>query len=252
MRFALTEEQQGFGEVLDDLLAGADTPRVVRAWADGDPAPGLKLWHRLAELGVTGLLVAEERGGLDASEVDLVVAFEALGRHAAPGPWVESVALLPVALRATQQDEVLAGLVSGETRGTVTIPDLTPYALDADVAAARFVLDRTVLRVGSPGDLLRSVDPARRLFALTAGAELAVLDEPTRGVDVATKSQIYALVRERAAAGCAVLVVSSELPELLGICDRILVLHEGRVGGVFDHVGLTEEELLHACYGRSA
>jgi hypothetical protein len=187
MRFVLTEEQRGFGEVLDDLLAGADTPRVVRAWADGDPAPGLKLWHRLAELGVTGLLVAEERGGLDASEVDLVVAFEALGRHAVPGPWVESVALLPVALRATQQDEVLAGIVSGETQGTVAIPDLAPYALDADVAAARFVLDRTVLRAGSPGDVLRSVDPARRLFALTSGVELAVIDEPTvaKAVDTA-------------------------------------------------------------------
>ena len=187
MRFALTEEQQGFGEVLDDLLAAADTPRAVRAWADGDPAPGLKLWHRLAELGVTGLLVAEERGGLDASEVDLVVAFETLGRHAVPGPWVESVALLPVALRATQQDEVLAGLVSGETQGTVAIPDLAPYALDADVATARFVLDGTALRSGEPGDVLRSMDPARRLFALTPGAELAALDEPTvvKAVDTA-------------------------------------------------------------------
>ena len=67
------------------------------------------------------------------------------------------------------------------------IPDLTPYALDADVAAARFVLDRTVLRAGSPGDVLRSVDPARRLFALTSGVELAVIDEPTvaKAVDTA-------------------------------------------------------------------
>jgi ABC-type sugar transport system ATPase subunit len=78
-----------------------------------------------------------------------------------------------------------------------------------------------------------------------------LLDEPTRGVDVATKSQIYGIVRERAASGCAVLVVSSELPELLGLCDRILVLHQGRVGGTFDRDTASEEVLLRACYGRS-
>jgi ABC-type sugar transport system ATPase subunit len=79
-----------------------------------------------------------------------------------------------------------------------------------------------------------------------------LLDEPTRGVDVATKSQIYALVRQRAAAGCAVLIVSSELPELLGLCDRILVLHDGLVQATFERDEATEEELLHACYGRAA
>jgi ABC-type sugar transport system ATPase subunit len=77
-----------------------------------------------------------------------------------------------------------------------------------------------------------------------------LLDEPTRGVDVATKSQIYGLVRQRAASGCAVLIVSSELPELLGLCDRILVLHDGHVRGAFGHGEASEEGLLHACYGR--
>jgi ABC-type sugar transport system ATPase subunit len=79
-----------------------------------------------------------------------------------------------------------------------------------------------------------------------------LLDEPTRGVDVATKSQIYTLVRQRAAAGCAVLIVSSELPELLGLSDRIVVIHDGRVQGMFEHGAATEEALLHACYGRAA
>jgi ABC-type sugar transport system ATPase subunit len=77
-----------------------------------------------------------------------------------------------------------------------------------------------------------------------------LLDEPTRGVDVATKSQIYTLIRDRAASGCAVLVVSSELPELLGLCDRIVVLHDGRLVATFPRGAATEESLLHACYGR--
>jgi ABC-type sugar transport system ATPase subunit len=89
-----------------------------------------------------------------------------------------------------------------------------------------------------------------RFLALRPGVLL--LDEPTRGVDVSTKSQIYAFVRERAASGCAVMVVSSELPELLGLCDRIVVLHEGRVTGTFDHGGASEASLLRACYGHAA
>ena len=87
---------------------------------------------------------------------------------------------------------------------------------------------------------------------LALDPRVLLLDEPTRGVDIATKSQIYALIRERATAGCAVLVVSSELPELLGLCDRILVLHEGRLRAAFGRHATDEEGLLHACYGRVA
>jgi hypothetical protein len=135
--------------------------------------------------------------------VDLVVAFEALGRHAVPGPWVESVALLPVVLANTHQDGVLAGLVSGETRATAVVPEITPYALDADVAATRFVIDAEVLRGGEPGALRRSVDPARRLFPLTAGAELAALDEA-----------IVAKALDTAVLACAA--------QLLGAGERLL------------------------------
>jgi ABC-type sugar transport system ATPase subunit len=67
-----------------------------------------------------------------------------------------------------------------------------------------------------------------------------------------TKTQIYGLIREQAKAGCAVLMVSSELIELIGLCDRILVLHEGRIAGHFERGTATEEELLHVCYGRAA
>ncbi len=80
--------------------------------------------------------------------------------------------------------------------------------------------------------------------------ELLLLDEPTRGVDVATKSQIYHLIEDRAAAGGSVLMVSSELPELLGLAHRIVVMHEGRVVETFDAATTDEHDLLLACYGR--
>ena len=87
---------------------------------------------------------------------------------------------------------------------------------------------------------------------LALDPDVLLLDEPTRGVDVATKGQIYRLIEDRAAAGAAVLVVSSELPELLGLTHRIVVMHEGRMAGTFDTATTSEHELLHACYGSVA
>jgi ABC-type sugar transport system ATPase subunit len=87
---------------------------------------------------------------------------------------------------------------------------------------------------------------------LALAPRVLLLDEPTRGVDMTTKTQIYALIRRLATEGTAVLVVSSELIELIGLCDTILVLHEGQLVGRFVHGEADEEELLHACYGRTA
>ena len=78
--------------VLHDMLAAADVPAAARRWADGDLAPGLALWRRLADLGVTALAVPEKWGGLGASPLDLAVACEELGHHAVPGPVAESLA----------------------------------------------------------------------------------------------------------------------------------------------------------------
>jgi D-xylose transport system ATP-binding protein len=76
------------------------------------------------------------------------------------------------------------------------------------------------------------------------------LDEPTRGIDVGAKLEIYGIVNQLTDAGKGVLLVSSELPELIGMSDRILVLHEGRIGGEFDRVEATQEKLLAAAMGQ--
>ncbi|HUG62828.1 MAG TPA: sugar ABC transporter ATP-binding protein [Methylomirabilota bacterium] len=77
-----------------------------------------------------------------------------------------------------------------------------------------------------------------------AGGDVVILDEPTRGVDVGAKSEIYALVRQLAADGKAVLVISSEHQELFGLCDRVLVLAEGRIRGELTPDSYSEESLL--------
>ncbi len=74
--------------------------------------------------------------------------------------------------------------------------------------------------------------------------ELLLLDEPTRGIDVGAKYEIYQVINELAASGKAVLVISSELPELLGICDRIFAMSQGRITGVVERAEATQERLM--------
>jgi D-xylose transport system ATP-binding protein len=76
------------------------------------------------------------------------------------------------------------------------------------------------------------------------------LDEPTRGIDVGAKVEIYEIINRLTDAGKAVLLVSSELPELIGMSDRIVILHEGRIGGEFDRDEATPEKLLAAAMGQ--
>ncbi len=77
------------------------------------------------------------------------------------------------------------------------------------------------------------------------GVDLLLLDEPTRGIDVGSKEQIYRLIDELALQGKAVVMVSSYLPELLGVCDRICVMAKGRLSGSLPAAGTTQEELMH-------
>jgi len=84
---------------------------------------------------------------------------------------------------------------------------------------------------------------------LLSNAKLLILDEPTRGVDVATKVEIYHLIGELADKGAAIIFISSELPEILGMSNRILVLKEGRVVGEFTKESAGEETLLACATG---
>jgi D-xylose transport system ATP-binding protein len=87
--------------------------------------------------------------------------------------------------------------------------------------------------------------------ALMGAPKVVLLDEPTRGIDVGAKVEVYELINRLTADGCAVLLVSSELPELLGMSDRILMLHEGTASEPFERKDATQERLLAAALGRA-
>ncbi|WP_037367602.1 acyl-CoA dehydrogenase family protein [Amycolatopsis orientalis] len=176
MKFRLSAEQRAFAEALDALLGAADVPGVTRSWAAKRPESGLLLWKQLAELGVTGLGVPEEHGGVGGTPVDLVVAFERLGYHGVPGPVIESIAAAPVLVTDAS---LLSSLASGAAVASFASAPDTPYALDADVATDVFVVGDALARADI-GRSLQSVDPARHLFEVTAAAEIQPLSRETR------------------------------------------------------------------------
>lgn len=80
-------------------------------------------------------------------------------------------------------------------------------------------------------------------------SKILIIDEPTRGVDVGAKNEIYEIIRQMARNGTSIIVISSELPELLVLCDRIMVMWQGRKTGELLHDDATEEKLMHLCAG---
>ena len=82
---------------------------------------------------------------------------------------------------------------------------------------------------------------------LATNLNILFLDEPTRGIDVGTKQELYSLIIELAKNGMSVVVISSEMRELIGVCDRFLVLSKGKLKAVLDKKDVSEAKLLHYC-----
>ena len=87
---------------------------------------------------------------------------------------------------------------------------------------------------------------------LATRPQILIMDEPTKGIDVATKARVHEFISQLAAQGLAIILVSSELLEILGMADSVLVMHEGRVTARFVRGEATEERLIRAAMGQSA
>jgi rhamnose transport system ATP-binding protein len=86
---------------------------------------------------------------------------------------------------------------------------------------------------------------------LSRTPSVIIVDEPTRGIDVGTKSEVHRILTELARGGVAVLVISSELPEVLALADRILVMREGRIVAELSGDGANEEQVMAAATGQA-
>ncbi len=87
---------------------------------------------------------------------------------------------------------------------------------------------------------------------LNAQPKLLILDEPTRGIDVGAKAEVHHMINDLAAEGLGIILISSDLPEVLAMSDRILVMREGRQMGIFDRQEATQEKIMTAAMGQSA
>jgi ribose transport system ATP-binding protein len=108
---------------------------------------------------------------------------------------------------------------------------------------------RLKLRANSVGDAVSTLSGGNQQKValarmLSVEPQVVFLDEPTRGVDVGAKAEIHRQIRELAREGVGVIVISSELPELIGVSDRVLVVREGRIAGEVEGENMTEEKIM--------
>jgi ABC-type sugar transport system ATPase subunit len=131
------------------------------------------------------------------------------------------------------------------------------FSCSRAAAAARRAIER--LRIKAPGPAVRvgalsGGNQQKTLLArfLEIGPEVLIVEEPTRGVDVGSKREIHALLARLAEDGAAILLISSDLVELIGICDRILVMHAGRIAGELGAGEASEEAIVALASGLPA
>jgi D-xylose transport system ATP-binding protein len=160
-----------------------------------------------------------------------------------------------------KQHGIVRDLSVGEN---ITLSVLSRYARGSsflridDGAEANEVagqIRRLALKTASPALPITALSGGNQQKAVLAkmlltGPRVLILDEPTRGVDVGAKFEIYKLILELAAQGISIIMVSSELAEVLGVSDRVLVMGEGRLRGEFVNQGLTQEMVLAAAIGQ--
>ncbi len=211
-------------------------------------------------LGLAGLagsgrsaLLAALIGSRPAVSGTLTLAGRPYRPHSPADAWAAGLALVPRERRAE------ALITDGTVADNVTLPHL------ARLWRSRRA-ERALTQQHTATTRLKSTGPHQRVTELSGGNQQKVvfaraiagapkvllLDEPTRGVDVGARADIYKLIRDACATGTAVLLTSSDLPELIGLSDRIAVLQKGRLAHLVHNDGLTESSLLTLCYGSAA
>jgi ABC-type sugar transport system ATPase subunit len=252
-------------ELFPSRLAASPTDAAPLLRVSGLAAPGIAgVSFDLAPgevLGVVGLsgagrgaLLASLMGASPRSGGTVTLAGRPFAPRSPAEAWAAGLAHVP---RERRSEGLMMAHALTEN---VSLPHLARLArahLFQNRPAERALLDETGravrLKAGRPSDAADTLSGGNQqkvLFAraLAGDPRLLLLDEPTRGVDVGAKFDIYRLIRGLADRGVAVILASSDLPEVIGLSDRIAVLHRGRLAHLVAAEGLTEGGLLSLCY----
>ena len=162
------------------------------------------------------------------------------------------------------EDRLHQGLVQlmsvAQNVSMAVLPELTPGAIlrpRRERALARRFMERLRIKTTSAAQTVRSLSGGNQQKVvlakwLAAEPRILILDEPTHGVDVGTKADVHQTISHLATEGLTILLISSELPEILGMSDRVLVMREGRLVGEFARSEATQERVIEAAAGVGA
>ncbi|MDQ2633964.1 MAG: sugar ABC transporter ATP-binding protein [Pseudomonadota bacterium] len=229
------------------------------------PEQAVSLSVRRGEiLGLAGLVgsgrteLARAIFGLDALKGGEVRIKGAAARIASPR------AAIGQGLYLVPEDRKRSGLIIDfPIRENITLASLRAHArhglvdLDAEEKSALKQRDRLDIRtrgVAARAGSLSGGNQQKVVLAkwLSMEPQVLIFDEPTRGVDVGAKSEIYRLMRELSDHGVGILMISSDMEEVIGVSDRVAVMHEGRIAGFLERDELSEQSILSLAVGRTA
>jgi ribose transport system ATP-binding protein len=190
----------------------------------------------------------------EALETEVVLNGEALQIHRPQDAITHGIYLVP-------EDRRSSGLiVDFNVRENISLPNLESYSNSKIINRAKEAIAARdackAINIKTPTPEMRAANLSggnqqKVVLArwLTFSPRVLIFDEPTRGIDVGAKAEIYELIRKLAAEGVSVIVISSEMEEVLGISDRIAVMHEGRLTGILDRADFSEEAVMRLATG---
>ncbi|PMS17106.1 D-xylose ABC transporter ATP-binding protein [Trinickia dabaoshanensis] len=182
------------------------------------------------------------------------------GRRLAPGrPALAVKAGLAMVPEDRRQQGLALELSIARNASMTVLGRLTRFGLISGAREAALARDwgaRLRLKAGDMGAAVGTLSGGNQQKVvlgkwLATGPQVLIIDEPTRGIDVGAKAEVYAALSDLVREGMAVLMISSEMPEVLGMADRVLVMHEGRISAEIDRAHASEQRIMSAALGQA-